>query len=162
MARWSRKDDGPDYSTSGSTPGTPDTRQVQDHLAGLSLSTDNSELRKEEEENDINPNELLNEEQKQEPQDATAPKKEDNSVDSDSDSDFQPRPHRYKIHTLRQGSDEPDRFISDDDEGAGDGEGSRDVDPDELLKHLFTFDAPREIDLKVKIKGDFCVTVLLD
>ncbi|KAL4792834.1 hypothetical protein BDV19DRAFT_367846 [Aspergillus venezuelensis] len=159
MVRWSRKDDGPDDNASGSTPGAPDMGQVQHGLAGLSLSTDTSESRNEEEEKDTKPNKSLDGEQKQKSNDTPTPKQEDS--DSDSDPDFQPRPHRYKIHTLRQGSDEPDRFISDDDdEGAQDEDGSRDVDPDELLKHLFTFDAPREIDLKVKIKGDFCVTVL--
>ncbi|KAL4967622.1 uncharacterized protein BDV14DRAFT_168897, partial [Aspergillus stella-maris] len=158
MPRWSWKDEGPIDNTSGSTPGTPDTRQVQDSLAALSLSTDDSASKKEKEQENTKPNESPQSNQQEKPKDTSAP----NSEDSDSDPDFQPRPHRYKIHTLRQGSDEPDRFISDDDEeGAADEDGSRDVDPDELLKHLFTFDAPREIDLKVKIKGDFCVTVLL-
>ncbi|KAL4935780.1 hypothetical protein BDV06DRAFT_228496 [Aspergillus oleicola] len=160
MARWSRKDEDADGDNLDSTPGTPDTRQVQHNLADLSLSRDNSGTTDGGDTN-TNSKEPLGKHQKQKPKDIPATEKEDD--EDEDDSTFQPRPHRYKIHTLRQGSDEPDRSVPGEDDGeAGEAEESRDVDPDELLKHLFTFDAPREIDLKVKIKGDFNVTVLLD
>ncbi|KAL4911889.1 hypothetical protein BDW62DRAFT_195930 [Aspergillus aurantiobrunneus] len=57
----------------------------------------------------------------------------------------------YRISTRRKDSDEPEPEEE---------KGSSNVKPDELLNILFNFDAPREIDLSVKIKGDFNVTIL--
>ncbi|KAL4803193.1 hypothetical protein BDV18DRAFT_145343 [Aspergillus unguis] len=58
----------------------------------------------------------------------------------------------YRINTLRRDSDEPD---SEDQ-----GEESSSIKPDDLLNIVFNFDMPREVNLNVKIKGDFNVTVL--
>lgn len=59
----------------------------------------------------------------------------------------------YRINKLSPDSDVPDSGEQDDEE-------SSNVKPDELLNIVFNFDMPREVDLKVKIKGDFNVTVL--
>ncbi|KAL4784047.1 hypothetical protein BJX76DRAFT_328159 [Aspergillus varians] len=58
----------------------------------------------------------------------------------------------YRINTLRRDSDEPE-----EQEQGGE---SSNIKPDELLNVLFDFDTPREINLNVKIKGDFNVTIL--
>ncbi|KAJ0415718.1 hypothetical protein BJY00DRAFT_317537 [Aspergillus carlsbadensis] len=62
------------------------------------------------------------------------------------------RPRIYRINTLNENGDSVDD--EDDDE-----EGSN-ISPDQLFGIVFNLDTPREVDLKVSIKGDFNVTIL--
>ncbi|KAL3462287.1 hypothetical protein BJX64DRAFT_259252 [Aspergillus heterothallicus] len=62
------------------------------------------------------------------------------------------RPRIYRINTLNKDGE------SVDDEGE-DEEGSN-IRPDQLFDIVFNLDTPREVDLKVSIKGDFNVTIL--
>ncbi|KAL5340362.1 hypothetical protein BJX70DRAFT_124737 [Aspergillus crustosus] len=58
----------------------------------------------------------------------------------------------YRIHklTLRRDSDDPDEEEQE----------SSNLRPEDLYDIVFNFDTPREVDLKVKIKGEFNVTIL--
>lgn len=58
----------------------------------------------------------------------------------------------FRINTLRGDADEPD--------DAEEQEESRNIEPDELKNILFSFETPREVDLRVKISGDLNVTIL--
>jgi hypothetical protein len=62
------------------------------------------------------------------------------------------RPRIYRINTLNEDGDS----VGDEDE---DEEGSN-ISPDQLFDIVFNLDTPREVDLKVSIKGDFNVTIL--
>jgi hypothetical protein len=66
------------------------------------------------------------------------------------------RPRIYRINTLNEDGDS----IEDEDENE-DREGSN-ISPDQLFDIVFNLDTPREVDLKVSIKGDFNVTILYD
>ncbi|KAL4974258.1 hypothetical protein BDW66DRAFT_90978 [Aspergillus desertorum] len=58
--------------------------------------------------------------------------------------------HRISFRTTD--SDEPD---SDEQ-----GEDDSDIEPEELLKTVFSIDMPREVEVRAKIKGDFTVRIL--
>ncbi|KAL2825282.1 hypothetical protein BDW59DRAFT_146342 [Aspergillus cavernicola] len=60
----------------------------------------------------------------------------------------------YTINTLPQDKDSGEPEEEEEDQE------TRNIRPDELLGIIFNFDTPREIDLNVKIKGDFNVTIL--
>ncbi|KAL2788367.1 hypothetical protein BJX66DRAFT_261046 [Aspergillus keveii] len=62
------------------------------------------------------------------------------------------RPRIYRINTLNEDGDS----VGEEDE---DEEGSN-ISPDQLFDIVFNLDTPREVDLKVSIKGDFNVTIL--
>ncbi|KAI9372630.1 hypothetical protein BJX61DRAFT_542501 [Aspergillus egyptiacus] len=113
---------------------TPETQDTNDRLARLSLSEESSHAGDGPESNE-----------------SQKPGEKDRRERAAPDaSDEEENTRTYRISTLVQGED-PD---------ADEQRQERNIRPDELFDIVFNFDAPREIDLKVKIKGDFNVTFL--
>ncbi|KAL3490442.1 hypothetical protein BJX62DRAFT_139322 [Aspergillus germanicus] len=118
---------------------TPDTHDALLHdLAALSLSQNDSKT-EDLETKDTNRSE---EEEEEEEEKHTEP-----GVSKPGE-----RPRIYRINTLNEDGDS----VDDEDEAE---EGSN-ISPDQLFDIVFNLDTPREVDLKVSIKGDFNVTIL--
>ncbi|KAL2811651.1 hypothetical protein BJX63DRAFT_270072 [Aspergillus granulosus] len=77
---------------------------------------------------------------------------EDQEHDEPGASESSETPKIYRINTLNKNGDS----VGDEDYNK---EGSN-IRPDQLFDIVFNLDAPREVDLKVSIKGDFNVTIL--
>jgi hypothetical protein len=69
---------------------------------------------------------------------------------NDASEDGTSKTYRVNKFTMRRDSNDPDEEEQE----------SSNLKPEELYDIVFNFDTPREVDLKVEIKGDFNVTIL--
>ncbi|KAL4865351.1 hypothetical protein BDV12DRAFT_150009 [Aspergillus spectabilis] len=76
--------------------------------------------------------------------------KDQDDNDNDTSEDETSKTYRIDKFTMRRDSDDPDEEEQE----------SSNLKPEELYDIVFNLDTPREVDLKVKIKGDFNVTIL--
>ncbi|KAL4876618.1 hypothetical protein BJY04DRAFT_140914 [Aspergillus karnatakaensis] len=114
-------------------------------MKNLSLSEENIGLKKESlPRGETNQSDLRQEQnqQREERQEESKP-----NVSEDESS----RTYRINKFTLRRDSDNPDEEEEQE---------SSNLRPEDLYDIVLNFDTPREVDLKVKIKGDFNVTLL--
>ncbi|KAL4927303.1 uncharacterized protein BDV17DRAFT_267348 [Aspergillus undulatus] len=132
------KDQDDDGANADSTPETFEA--LQRPLAGLSLSCEDTKEANSSSHSSEPTKPGLRQKQDSDKPDLTEKDNEDSKT--------------YKINILRRDSDEVDSDSEEEEQE------SSSIKPDELLNVIFNFDTPREIDLKVKIKGDFNVTIL--
>ncbi|KAL5000950.1 hypothetical protein BDV10DRAFT_24591 [Aspergillus recurvatus] len=119
-------------SSSDSTPEANDA--LQHHLSRLSLSNPHTERPGSDES-----------EQTSIPQsEEQAPEEPSTSKEGSSGT--------HRINSLGTDSDEPASDEQEEEDG--------DIEPEELLKTVFSIDMPREVEVRAKIKGDFTVRIL--
>lgn len=126
-----------------SIPETPE--EVQRRMAGLSISQETYNTNDSTSSGPGHSNK--HQEHESEPEQGQRQARVDDELGTEDESS-----RTFRINTLRGDADEPD----DDEEQ----EESRNIEPDELKNILFSFETPREVDLRVKISGDLNVTIL--
>ncbi|KAL4992758.1 hypothetical protein BDW68DRAFT_1286 [Aspergillus falconensis] len=132
MESRSPKDHGKHGSSSDSTLEVDDA--LQHRLLRLSLSNPNTECPSRDE-----PKQISRPQPEEQAPEEPSTSKEGSSV-------------THRISFLRTDSDEP---ASEEQE-----EEDSDIEPEELLKTVFSIDMPREVEVRAKIKGDFTVRIL--
>ncbi|OJJ07073.1 hypothetical protein ASPVEDRAFT_33317 [Aspergillus versicolor CBS 583.65] len=124
-----------------STPETPE--EVQRRIAGLSISQETHNTN----DSTSSRSDHSNKPQEDKYEQGQRQARVDDELGTEDESS-----RTFRINTLRGDADEQD---NDEEQ-----EETRKIEPDELKNILFSFETPREVDLRVKISGDLNVTIL--
>lgn len=121
----------------------PETPEEVQRLAGLSISQETHNT------NDSTPSgsDHSNKPQEDESEQGQRQARVDDELGTEDESS-----RTFRINTLRGGADEQDNYEEQEE--------TKNIEPDELKNILFSFETPREVDLRVKISGDLNVTIL--